>query len=39
MLKTEGISGNGSAKLGEILRRSAPQDTFVAGKINVALQC
>jgi hypothetical protein len=33
MLKTEGISGNGSAKLDEILRRSAPQDTFVAGKI------
>jgi hypothetical protein len=32
-LKTEGNSDNGSAKLDEILRRSAPQDTFLAGKI------
>jgi hypothetical protein len=39
MLKTEGDSDNGSAKLDETLRRSAPQDTFLAGKINVALEC
>jgi hypothetical protein len=39
MLKMEGDFDSGSAKLGESLRRSAPQDTFLAGKINVALEC